>query len=178
MKRIFARHRPLVSRDPRALSLLGLVSAGAVSLVAMATVNRYLADKAERSNPPKGRFVEVDGVRLHYVEYGSGVPVVLLHGNGTMLEDFGSSGLIDLAAKDYRVLAFDRPGFGHSSRPRGTVWTALEQAKLLKRALEHIGAANAIVLGHSWAASVAIAMGLEFPDFVRGLVLASGYYYP
>ena len=64
-----------------------------------------LADEAERSNRPKGRFIEVDGVRLHYVEHGSGVPVVLLHGNGSMLEGFGSSGLIDLAAKDFRVIA-------------------------------------------------------------------------
>jgi pimeloyl-ACP methyl ester carboxylesterase len=38
----------------------------------------------------------------------------LLHGNGGMIQDFESSGLIDLAAKSYRVIVFDRPGFGHS----------------------------------------------------------------
>jgi pimeloyl-ACP methyl ester carboxylesterase len=144
----------------------------------MAAVNRHLTRKAEQRNPPRGRFIEVDGVRLHYVERGAGDPVVLLHGNGSMVEDFDCSGLIDLAARDYRVIAFDRPGFGHSERPRSVVWTPDAQAKLLKSALDQIGVSGAIVLGHSWGASVAVAMGLEYPALVRGLVLASGYYYP
>jgi len=86
-------------------------------------LNRWLAQKAERQNPPLGRFITVDGVRLHYVDRGTGTALVLLHGNGSMIEDFDSSGLIDLAAKNYRVIAIDRPGFGHSNRPRSTVWT-------------------------------------------------------
>ena len=49
---------------------------------AMALVNRHFAKKAERDNPASGRFLDVSGVRLHYVERGSGDPLVLLHGNG------------------------------------------------------------------------------------------------
>jgi pimeloyl-ACP methyl ester carboxylesterase len=148
------------------------------ALAAMALVNRNLAKKAERDNPATGRFLHVDGVRLHYVERGSGVPLVLLHGNGSMIEDFESSGLIDLAAKDYRVIVFDRPGFGYSDRPRNVVWTPDAQAELIKHALDRLNVSNAVVLGHSWGASVAVSLALKFPDFVRGLVLASGYYYP
>ncbi|HEY0571666.1 MAG TPA: alpha/beta hydrolase, partial [Enterovirga sp.] len=77
-----------------------------------AIVNRARAGKAERENPPIGAFIEVDGVRLHYVERGQGQPLVLLHGNGSMIQDFDSSGLIDMAAEKYRVIVFDRPGFG------------------------------------------------------------------
>ena len=51
------------------------------------------------TNPPAGQFLEVDGVRLHYVERGEGEPLVLLHGNGSMIQDFETSGLIDMAAK-------------------------------------------------------------------------------
>ena len=40
----------------------------------MVLVNRSLAHKAERDNPPAGRFLEVNGVRLHYVERGAGAP--------------------------------------------------------------------------------------------------------
>ncbi|MCC8954144.1 alpha/beta hydrolase [Bradyrhizobium sp. Pear77] len=147
-------------------------------MAAIAAVNLYLGKEAEATNPPKGRLVEVNGVRLHYVERGDGDPIVLLHGNGSMVQDFECSGLIDLAAKQYRVIAFDRPGFGHSERPRNVVWTPDAQAKLLKLALRKIGVSSAIVLGHSWGASVAVAMALQYPSFVRGLVLASGYYYP
>lgn len=141
-------------------------------------VNRHLARSAEADNPPAGRFLDVNGVRLHYVEHGSGTPLVLLHGNGSMVQDFASSGLVDLAAKRYRVIVFDRPGFGHSDRPRHTVWTPAAQAALIDGALRRLGVSRAIVLGHSWGASVAVALGLDYPDLVQGLVLASGYYYP
>jgi alpha-beta hydrolase superfamily lysophospholipase len=93
------------------------------ALAVTAIVNGYLANKAEGDNPPIGRFIEVDGVTLHYVDRGSGDPVVLLHGNGSMIQDFESSGLIGIASRKYRVIAFDRPGFGHSARRRGTIWT-------------------------------------------------------
>jgi pimeloyl-ACP methyl ester carboxylesterase len=158
-----------------------VVTASAVAigaLAAIALLNRQLAKKAERDNPPTGRFLEVNGVRLHYVERGAGDPIVLLHGNGSMIQDFECSGLVDLVARDYRVIAFDRPGFGHSGRPRNVVWTPDAQAELINLALGQIGVASAIVLGHSWGASVAVAMALKNPAPVRGLVLASGYYYP
>jgi len=159
-------------------SLIATVSLIIASMAGIAAVNLYLAKKAEAANPPKGGFVEVNGVRLHYMERGVGDPIVLLHGNGSMIQDFESSGLIDIAAKQYRVIAFDRPGFGHSERPRNVVWTPVAQANLLKLALEKIGVSRAVVLGHSWGASVAVAMAHRYPSFVRGLVLASGYYYP
>jgi pimeloyl-ACP methyl ester carboxylesterase len=149
---------------------------GALALSAL--VNRHLSRKAMRDNPPLGQFLDIDGVRLHYVERGTGAPLVLLHGNGSMIQDFESSGLIDLAAKNYRVIVFDRPGFGHSNRPRDVIWTPVAQAELINKALEQLGVSHALVLGHSWGASVAIALALEHPELVRGLVLASGYYYP
>ena len=150
-----------------------LVAAGVSALL-----NRWLAQKAERRNPPLGRFITVDGVRLHYVDRGTGTPLVLLHGNGSMIEDFQSSGLIDLAAKNYRVIAIDRPGFGHSNRPRSTVWTPQAQADLIAAALKKIGVPRAIILGHSWGTLVALALAVKFPQEVQALVLASGYYYP
>ena len=153
---------------------LGVVAALALS----ALVNRYLAKKAERVNPPIGRFITVNGVRLHYFERGTGTPLVLLHGNGSMIEDFQCSGLIDLAAKKYRVIAFDRPGFGHSERPRSTIWTPAAQADLIAAALKEIGVTRAIVLGHSWGTLVALALAMKYPQEVQALILASGYYYP
>jgi pimeloyl-ACP methyl ester carboxylesterase len=158
--------------------LASAVVATASLMAAAAVVNRRLADKAQRDNPPQGRFIDIDGVRLHYVERGSGRPLVLLHGNGSMIQDFESSGLIDLAAKDYRVIVFDRPGFGHSLRPRNVVWTPAAQADLFRDALAHLGVEKTIVLGHSWGASVAIALASKHPSMVEALILASGYYFP
>ena len=162
----------------RAYPVTTAVAAAAGLLAATAVVNRQLAQKAQRDNPPKGQFIEVDGVRLHYVERGTGRPLILLHGNGSMIQDFESSGLIDLAAKNYRVIVFDRPGFGHSSRPRNVVWTPEAQAHLFAKALDRLNVRQAIVLGHSWGASVAVALARKHPVLVEALVLASGYYFP
>ncbi|MEH2537086.1 alpha/beta fold hydrolase [Bradyrhizobium sp. AZCC 1699] len=157
---------------------LAAAAATAGALAILALVNRRLSNNAEYDNRPAGQFLKVNGVRLHYVERGSGMPLVLLHGNGSMIQDFESSGLIDLAAKNHRVIVFDRPGFGHSDRPRNVVWTPAAQAELVNGALQRLGVSDAIVLGHSWGASVAVALALKDPDLVKGLVLASGYYYP
>jgi pimeloyl-ACP methyl ester carboxylesterase len=155
-----------------------IAAGAAILLAATALINRYFAQKAQRDNPPQGRFIDVDAVRLHYVERGNGRPLILFHGNGSMIQDFESSGLIDLAAENYRVIVFDRPGFGHSSRPRNVVWTPEAQADLFKKALDRLGVQRAIVLGHSWGASVAVALAKRHPSFVEALVLASGYYFP
>jgi pimeloyl-ACP methyl ester carboxylesterase len=153
---------------------LSVAAAGAVA----ALLNRWLAHRAERRNPPIGRFITVKGVRLHYVDRGAGIPLVLLHGNGSMIEDFKSSGLLDQAAKKYRVIAFDRPGFGHSERPRDIVWSPQAQAHLIAAALAKIGVSKPIVLGHSWGTLVAVALALQYPREVQALILASGYYFP
>ena len=171
-----ADSRPSKSLPPPNYPLAIAASIAALGIAAL--VNRSLAKRAERENPPSGNFIEVDGVKLHYVDRGSGEPIVLLHGNGSMIQDFASSGLIALASAKHRVIAFDRPGFGHSARPRGTIWTPEAQADLIRGAMERIGISRAKVLGHSWGASVAVALALKHPEAVAGLILASGYYYP
>ena len=153
----------------------------ALAAAAMAASFLYVrsqVQQAEQENPPRGKFVDVDGIRLHYLERGSGPPLVMLHGNGILANDFDASGLLDEAAQRYRVIAFDRPGYGYSERPRSTIWTPAAQARLIHKALQQLGIEHPIVLGHSWGTMVALSLALDYPDDVRGVVLLSGYYYP
>lgn len=152
--------------------------AGAAVLTAAALWNNARARRAEHDHPPSGRFVEVDGIRLHYLGRGTGSPVVLLHGNVVSAEDYVYSGVFDELAKRHRVIAFDRPGFGYSARPQGTLWTPAAQARLLREAFAQLGMERPVVVGHSWGTLVALAMALDAPDAVGGLVLLSGYYKP
>lgn len=147
------------------------------AIAASAIVNEVNARRAEAATPPAGAFIEVDGVRLHYVDQGAGSPVVLLHGNGVTFQDFEASGVLGLVAESHRVIAFDRPGFGYSDRPRSTLWTPQAQAAVLAAALEQLGIEKAVVVGHSWGTMVALAMALNHSEKVSGLVLLSGYYY-
>ena len=161
---------------PRAGAVL---AAAAAALGAAALYNSYRTRQVERRHPPAGRFVEVDGVRLHYLEQGAGPPVVLIHGNVVTAEDWVLSGVLDqVAARGHRVVAFDRPGYGYSDRPRGTAWTAAAQADLLRRAFARLGLERPVVVGHSWGTLAALALALADPAAARGLVLVSGYYHP
>lgn len=151
--------------------------ATAAALAGAAVWNNAQARRAEEEHPPIGRFLDVAGTRLHYVDRGLGSPVVLLHGNGVTLEDFVASGVLDAATAGHRVIAFDRPGFGYSARPRTTVWTPRAQARLIAAALVELGVEDAMIVGHSWGALVALALALEHPGAAAGLVLMGGYYY-
>jgi pimeloyl-ACP methyl ester carboxylesterase len=156
-----------------------LVPALLGSAVALGASALYVVSKireAERRYPPIGRFMTVDGVRLH-IERGQGDPLVLIHGNGMMIQDFLISGIVDELAKRYRVIIIDRPGYGYSGRPRG-LWTPRAHATLYQAALKRLGVSSAVVLGHSWGSLVAVALALQAPQLVRSLVLASGYHYP
>ncbi len=133
---------------------------------------------AERDNPPAGKFIDVDGVRLHYLERGEGPALVLLHGNGLFASDFELSGLLEKAAQNHHVIAFDRPGFGYSERPSGISWTPEAQSRLIYQALHQLRVERPIVVGHSWGTLVALAMALDFPKYVRGVALMSGYFFP
>jgi pimeloyl-ACP methyl ester carboxylesterase len=157
---------------------LTIAASTAAALAATAAFVAAAARRAEREHPPRGAFVYHDGVRLHYLERGRGTPVVLLHGNLVHAGDFVASGLVDRLAERHRVIAFDRPGFGYSERPRDRLWTADAQARLLHGALRKLGAEHPIVLGHSWGAMVALALAQRAPSDVRKLVLLSGYYFP
>jgi pimeloyl-ACP methyl ester carboxylesterase len=170
---------PVQLPDKRPLGRLGRGGAAVLlALAASAAANYALAKRAERRNPPQGSFITVDGVRLHYVECGSGPAVVLLHGVGAMTREMAASGIIDALAADHRVIVFDRPGFGYSERPRSRIWTPAAQAALLRGALDLLGAPRPVIVGHSWGTLVALEMALRDPDRTAGLVLLSGYYFP
>jgi pimeloyl-ACP methyl ester carboxylesterase len=159
---------------------------GAVALAASfgagALINDAAARRAERAHPPTGRMIHVQGVRLHVFDSGRRSvdrPVILLlHGNGACFADWQASGLIDRLAATHRVIAPDRPGFGHSARPHNVEWTPEAEADLFAALLEGLGVERAIVVGHSWAALIAAAFGLRHPAQASKIVLASGYYFP
>jgi pimeloyl-ACP methyl ester carboxylesterase len=150
------------------------VTAGAA--LAAAAFVQLRTSAAERTHGLRGRFVLADDTTLHYLDRGEGRPLVMLHGLGAMVDDLVLSGLVAQAARRFRVLAFDRPGHGRSSRPRDRLWTPMAQAELLHEALRLLGIARPLLVGHSFGATVALAYALRHP--VERLVLVSGYYYP
>jgi pimeloyl-ACP methyl ester carboxylesterase len=151
---------------------------GAVALAATALFNTRRAKRVEHRNPPRGKFIKIDGVDVHYVDSGQGSAILLLHGNGVTIEDWFAAGVYQELAKKNRVIAFDRPGFGYTTRPRTRLWTPAAQAQLFATALRSLGVSDAVVVGHSYGTVVSLALGLDHPGMVRRLVLLGGYYFP
>jgi pimeloyl-ACP methyl ester carboxylesterase len=171
--------RPLPRRAESHSRLPVLGAVAAVALAASALAVRQRTRTAEEQNPPIGTFLEVDGVKLHYLDSGSrGPAIVLLHGNGAMVQDLVISGLVAKLSRRYRVIAFDRPGYGYSTRPRDREWTPEAQADLFYRAIRELGLERPIIFGHSWGTLPALAMALRYPLHVSGVAVASGYYFP
>lgn len=129
--------------------------------------------------PPEGRFVEVAGRRVHYVQEGQGPDLVLIHGASGSTRDF-TFRFIDLLKDRYRVTAFDRPGLGYTDNvspayegPYNTrAASPAEQAAMLHRAARMIGIERPVVMGHSYGGAVAMAWGLAHDP--AALVIVSG----
>ncbi len=126
----------------------------------------------------RSRFVSVHGVHLHYIDEGSGLPVVFLHGAGGLVEDFTLSPLFPRLTRRYRVLAFDRPGFGRSMRPDSGLAGPRAQARLIHAALLRLDIRRPVLIGHSWSGALALAYALAFPQDVAAVVHLAGWALP
>lgn len=147
------------------------IGAGTASLiVGLALYTALAARRAETLAPPIGRFIEVDGARLHYLDRGTGPVVVLVHGLGGNLRNF--YGVVDKLSAACRVVAVDRPGCGYST-VSGEHPTLSAQATIIARFLRRLDLDRPLLVGHSLGGALALALALDHPDCVRALVLIS-----
>lgn len=129
----------------------------------------------DRQNPRRGELVEVPGGLLHYIRGGPpGAPVlVLVHGASGNLCDWTSS-VFDALARDWHVLAFDRPGYGYSRLKSAASWMVGPQVEALRAALRALGHERYAVFGHSYGVAVGLEWALRYPEEVTGLISMSG----
>jgi pimeloyl-ACP methyl ester carboxylesterase len=115
----------------------------------------------------------VNGVRLYYAEYGSGTPILCIHGGGSSALMWADA--YPALARLGRVIAYDRRGCTRSERPEPYERTSVpEQADDAAALLDALAAAPAVVIGRSYGGAVAIDLTLRHPDRVRALVLLEG----
>ena len=130
----------------------------------------------QRGAAPVSVETRVEGVRLHAMDREGddpGTAVILIHGAGLDHRDWTFSFLEGLP-RAYRVLAFDRPGFGGSGRPAIAGGLPATQARLLRTAAMSLGVERAVLVGHSWGGAVAMAWGVDAPETTIGVVSLAG----
>jgi len=120
------------------------------------------------------KFITINGISVHYKEQGSGDKTyILLHGFGASL--FSWREVMPELAKSGRVIAFDRPAFGLTSRP--LTWQGESpygpeaQVALTIDLMNALSVQKAYLVGHSAGGVIALNTALQFPDRVSGLVL-------
>lgn len=105
---------------------------------------------------------------LFALDVGSGPAVVLLHGQPGTSADW--NGVVPRLVERFRVIAPDRPGYGRSG---GAASGFADNAAAVVRLLDELGIDRALIVGHSWAGGVSLALARDHPDRVAGLVLAA-----
>ncbi|MEX3556053.1 MAG: alpha/beta hydrolase [Burkholderia gladioli] len=131
---------------------------------------QFTAYQVRRRFPPEGKFVDIDGDRLHYVDYGSGPPIVMVHGLCGQLRNFAYLELPRLA-QSHRVIVVDRAGSGRSTRGPASQANVYAQARTIARFIDTLGLEKPLLVGHSLGGAIALAVGLDYPDSVSRIAL-------
>src|SRR5215213_4808552 len=108
--------------------IVGLLALAAV--VALVAFPAYTARRVDAALPPLGRFVEVGGERIHYLEKGTGPTLLFIHGLGASMRTCTHS-LVERLAGEFRVVVMERPGSGESTRPPGACARVGSQAEMV-----------------------------------------------
>lgn len=163
-------------------AMAGAVLAGGLALGAGFT--HVAARRLGERYPPLGRFVDVEGVRLHLLERpgapghpSEAVPLVVAHGASANLRE-PLMALDPLLGGRVRTIYVDRPGHGWSDRAGPEQAAPAEQARLVAAALARLGIARAVILGISWGGALAAAFALEHPERTAGLVFVGPATHP
>ncbi|MFO2466358.1 alpha/beta hydrolase [Pseudomonas sp. 15FMM2] len=140
-------------------------------------VSAWMTRRIEAAVPINGRFVEVDGERFHYVDEGKGPPLVMIHGL------MGSSRNLTYALsaqlrEQFRVITLDRPGSGYSTRGKESGADLPSQARQIATVIRTLDLGQPLVLGHSLGGAISLALALDHPHAVSGLILVAPLTHP
>ncbi|HYY55499.1 MAG TPA: alpha/beta fold hydrolase [Candidatus Dormibacteraeota bacterium] len=126
--------------------------------------------------PFRSRWFDAGGKRMHYVDEGSGTPILMCHGNPTWSFLYRK---VILALRDrYRCVAMDYPGFGLSDRPERYGYTPAEHATLVGALVDSLGLEGFIVMGQDWGGPIGMQVATERADRVAGLVFMNTWFWP
>lgn len=119
------------------------------------------------------KYVDVNGLKTHYIEAGSGAPVILVHGGGAGADGYGNwRGTIPRLASEFRVIAVDMLGFGRTAKPDGGfVYSQAARNTHLRGFIEALGLKRVSLVGNSMGGATSMGVAVERPELVEKLVL-------
>jgi pimeloyl-ACP methyl ester carboxylesterase len=154
------------------LAVLLILAAGVASLIRPDIPLEKL--RAKYATPPS-KFMDVEGLQVHYRDEGQGFPVVLLHGAASSLFTW-DAWAADLS-KDYRVIRYDLPGFGLTGPNATKDYSMAWHVRFLQEFLDKLNVRACALAGNSFGGRIAWEFAYAHPERVKELILvdASGY---
>ncbi|MFQ5874877.1 MAG: alpha/beta fold hydrolase [Dehalococcoidia bacterium] len=127
---------------------------------------------AERFEFPfKENYLEIGGVRLHYVDEGSGPPILMVHGQPTWSYLYRKM-IPPLVAAGYRCVAPDLMGFGLSDKPKDeSAYTLRRHVELVTGLIEKLELQGITTVGQDWGGPIGLRYAIDHRDNVRSLVI-------
>jgi pimeloyl-ACP methyl ester carboxylesterase len=116
-----------------------------------------------------GRVVDIDAYGVHYVERGEGRPIVLIHGFGGHTYHYRR--MIDVLAREHRVVAVDLKGFGYSERDANAGLSQTDQVRMLRTLLERLRVERAVFIGHSMGGAIVQRYVATYPEQAEAVAL-------
>ncbi len=121
-----------------------------------------------------GHYATINGMNMYYEVYGSGSPLVLIHGGGSDIHvTFGR--VLQQLAKHHRVIGIDLQAHGRTA-DRGVPTSFEQDADDVASLLQHLGIAKADIFGFSNGGTTTLQLAIRHPQLVNKLVLASALY--
>lgn len=122
--------------------------------------------------PFESRYLTLDdGTKIHYVDEGDGIPIVLLHGNPTW--SYLYRHIIEELKSEYRCIAFDYPGFGFSDSPDNYGFTASEQAQASLEIIKKLDLPDFYMMMQDWGGPIGFYVASQMPEKVKGFVIGN-----
>lgn len=118
--------------------------------------------------------IMADGIETHYFDLGSGPALILIHGGGPGADSWGNwQSTLREYARDFRVIAYDMPGFGRSAKPSPESYPYDQDSRNrhLIAFIEALGLASVHLVGNSMGGATSLGVCIERPDLVEKLVL-------
>jgi haloalkane dehalogenase len=126
--------------------------------------------------PFESHYAELDGATVHYLDEGSGAPLLLLHGNPTW--SFLYRDIIKGLSDRYRCIAPDHPGFGLSRAAAGYGFTPREHAAVLEQLVLQLDLADVTLMVQDWGGPIGFAVALRHPDRFSRFVIGNTWAWP
>ena len=126
--------------------------------------------------PFTSRWFDSSRGRVHYIDEGSGPPILLCHGNPTW--SFLYRDVITGLRDRFRCIAPDYLGFGLSDHPTGFGYTVEEHARVVGELVDALGLENYLSMGQDWGGPVSLAVDVARSARVRGIVLGNTWFWP